>query len=135
MKRAALVLATVATFGATTIAATAPAEARGGFGPGLAGGLMPVPLSVALRRTPTGTARAMATMEVMHRHTMTITPPVTTADTHLRTTVDMPRHITVTGIEGYTVRPMPTRAAPVIMEAGIVVGVTAGKTNTGKAAA
>ena len=36
MKRAALVLATVAAFGATTIAATAPAEARGGFGPGLA---------------------------------------------------------------------------------------------------
>jgi hypothetical protein len=63
---------------------------------------------------------------------MTITPPVTTADTHLPTTVDMPRQITVTDIEEYTVRPMPTTAAPVIMAAGIVVGVTAGKTNAGE---
>ena len=38
MKRAALVLATVATLGVTAVAA--PAEARGGFGPGLAGGLI-----------------------------------------------------------------------------------------------
>src|SRR5882757_7196124 len=40
MKRAALVLATVATLGVTAVAAPAPAEARGGFGPGLAGGLI-----------------------------------------------------------------------------------------------
>jgi len=37
MKRAALVLATVAMLGVTAVAAPAPAEARGGFGPGLAG--------------------------------------------------------------------------------------------------
>jgi hypothetical protein len=35
-----------------------------------------------------------------------------------------PRDITVTDIEECTVRPMPTMAAPVIMAAGIVVGVT-----------
>jgi hypothetical protein len=40
MKRAALVLGTVATLGVTAVAAPAPAEARGGFGPGLAGGLI-----------------------------------------------------------------------------------------------
>jgi len=69
-------------------------------------------------------------MEVMHRHTMTITPPVTTADTHLRTTVDMPRHITVTGIEEYTVRPMPTTAAPDIMAAGITGGIVIGNSES-----
>ena len=37
MKTAALILATVATLGVTAVAAPAPAEARGGFGPGLAG--------------------------------------------------------------------------------------------------
>ena len=40
MKRAAFILATVATLGVTAVAAPAPAEARGGFGPGLAGGLI-----------------------------------------------------------------------------------------------
>jgi len=40
MKTAALILATVATLGVTAVAAPAPAEARGGFGPGLAGGLI-----------------------------------------------------------------------------------------------
>ena len=40
MKRAALVLTTIATLGVTAVTAPAPAEARGGFGPGLAGGLI-----------------------------------------------------------------------------------------------
>ena len=40
MRKAALTLATVATLGVTAVAAPAPAEARGGFGPGLAGGLI-----------------------------------------------------------------------------------------------
>src|SRR3981081_4494894 len=39
MKKTALVLATAATLGLSAVAA-APAEARGGFGPGLAGGLL-----------------------------------------------------------------------------------------------
>src|ERR1700712_1263553 len=40
MKKAALILATVATLGVGAVAGPAPAEARGGFGPGLAGGLI-----------------------------------------------------------------------------------------------
>ena len=40
MRKAALVIATVATLGIGAITAPAPAEARGGFGPGLAGGLI-----------------------------------------------------------------------------------------------
>jgi len=40
MRKAALILATVAALGVTAVAAPAPAEARGGFGPGLAGGLI-----------------------------------------------------------------------------------------------
>jgi len=49
MKTAALILATVATLGVTAVAAPAPAEARGGFGPGLAGGLIAGALIVVLR--------------------------------------------------------------------------------------
>jgi len=45
----------------------------------------------------------------------------------------MPRRTTVTDIEECTVRPMPTTVALVIMAAGIVVGVTTGKTNSGTA--
>src|ERR1700716_140800 len=40
MRKTALVLATAATLGLTAVAAPAPAEARGGWGPGLAGGLI-----------------------------------------------------------------------------------------------
>jgi|GraSoiStandDraft_16_1057320.scaffolds.fasta_scaffold345781_1 hypothetical protein len=40
MRKTALVLATAATLGLTAVAAPAPAEARRGFGPGLAGGLI-----------------------------------------------------------------------------------------------
>jgi hypothetical protein len=40
MKKTALVLATVATLGLSAVTAPAPAEARGGFGRGLAGGLI-----------------------------------------------------------------------------------------------
>jgi hypothetical protein len=40
MRKTAFVLATAATLGFTAVAAPAPAEARGGFGPGLAGGLI-----------------------------------------------------------------------------------------------
>ena len=40
MRKAALILATAATLAVTAVAAPAPAEARGGFGPGLAGGLI-----------------------------------------------------------------------------------------------
>jgi hypothetical protein len=39
MRKAALVLATAATLAATAVVAPAPAEARGGFGPGLVGEL------------------------------------------------------------------------------------------------
>jgi hypothetical protein len=40
MRKAVLILATTATLGFAALAAPAPAEARGGFGPGLAGGLI-----------------------------------------------------------------------------------------------
>jgi hypothetical protein len=43
MRKAAMVLATAATLGLTTVAAPAPAQARGfhhGFGPAIAGGLL-----------------------------------------------------------------------------------------------
>jgi hypothetical protein len=40
MRKLALVLVTAATLGVSTVAAPAPAEARGGFGAGLAGGLV-----------------------------------------------------------------------------------------------
>lgn len=40
MRKLALVFATAATLGVTSVAAPAPAEARGGFGPGLFGGLV-----------------------------------------------------------------------------------------------
>jgi hypothetical protein len=42
MRKAAMVLATAATLGLTTVAAPAPAQARGfhGFGPAIAGGLI-----------------------------------------------------------------------------------------------
>jgi hypothetical protein len=40
MKRAAFILATAATLAVTAVVSPAPAEARGGFGPGLAGGLI-----------------------------------------------------------------------------------------------
>ena len=40
MRKAAVILATVATLGVSAVASPAPAEARGGFGPGLAGGLI-----------------------------------------------------------------------------------------------
>ncbi len=40
MRKMALVCATAATLGVTSVAAPAPAEARGGFGPALAGGLL-----------------------------------------------------------------------------------------------
>jgi hypothetical protein len=40
MRKTAFVLATVAALGLTAVAAPAPAEARGGFGPALAGGLI-----------------------------------------------------------------------------------------------
>jgi hypothetical protein len=40
MKRIALIAATAATLAVTAVTAPAPAEARGGFGPGLAGGLI-----------------------------------------------------------------------------------------------
>ena len=40
MRKAALILATVATLGVAAVTGPAPAEARGGFGPGLAGGLI-----------------------------------------------------------------------------------------------
>jgi hypothetical protein len=40
MKKTALVLATAATLGLSAVTAPAPAEARGGFGPALAGGLI-----------------------------------------------------------------------------------------------
>jgi len=83
---------------------------------------------VALRPALMAMARAMAT--AMRQATMTATPPVTTADTHLPTTVDMPRHITVTGIEEYTVRPMPTTAAPDIMAAGITGGIVIGNSES-----
>jgi len=69
----------------------------------------------------------------MRQAIMTATPPLTTVDTRLPTTADMPRRTTVTDIEECTVRPMPTTVALVIMAAGIVVGVTTGKTNSGTA--
>ena len=65
----------------------------------------------------------------MRQATMTVTPPLTTVDTHLPTTVDMPRHITVTDIEECTVRPMPTTAAPAIMAAGITGGIVIGNSD------
>jgi hypothetical protein len=111
MKRAALVLATVATLGVTAVAAPAPAEARGGFGPGLAGGLIAGALIGGLVSNAYGYGPGMATA------------------THLPTTVDMPRHITVTDIEEYTVRPMPTTAAHVIMAAGITGGIVIGNSD------
>lgn len=40
MRKAAAIIATVAALGVGAIASPAPAEARGGFGPGLAGGLI-----------------------------------------------------------------------------------------------
>jgi hypothetical protein len=40
MRKAALILATAATLAVTAVATPAPAEARGGFGPGLFGGLV-----------------------------------------------------------------------------------------------
>src|ERR1700716_3836682 len=40
MKRAAFILTTAATLAVTAVVSPAPAEARGGFGPGLAGGLI-----------------------------------------------------------------------------------------------
>ena len=40
MKKAVIMFATVAALAVGTVASPAPAEARGGFGPGLAGGLI-----------------------------------------------------------------------------------------------
>ena len=56
-------------------------------------------------------------------------PALTTVDTHLPTTVDMPRHITVTDIEECTVRLMPTTAAHAIMAAGITGGIVIGNSD------
>src|ERR1039457_2142407 len=81
-----------------------------------------------VRDMVTTAATGRATTGVMHRHTTAaVMPPPTMAD--------MPRDTTVTDIEECTVRPMPTMVAPVIMAAGIVVGVTTGKTNTARSPA
>jgi hypothetical protein len=77
MRKAALTLATVATLGVTAVAAPAPAEARGGFGPGLAGGLIRCPY------------RRPCVERLRQRNGYGHTPA----------TVDMPRHTTVTDIE------------------------------------
>lgn len=116
MRKLALIAATAGSLALSAVAA--PAEARGGFGPGLAGGLIAGAViggiaSNAYAYGPYGYygGYGPATMAAMLRST---------------TVVDTSR-TTATAIGGSTVRPMPTMAARVIMAVGTEVGVMAGR--------
>ena len=119
MTRLALIAATAGSLALSAVAA--PAEARGGFGPGLAGDLIAGAVIGGIASNAYGYGpgygyyggvTARATMAAMPRSTMVNTPP----------TMAM-----ATAIGGSIVRPMLTMLGRDITAAGTEVGVTAGK--------
>jgi hypothetical protein len=126
MRKLALVLAAAATLAVTAVATPSPAHARYygyRYGPGIVGGLIAGALIVLLQ-APTGMDRGMATTAV-------IIPDIT-ADTIPRimgVTIPDITAVTSTGglitATGTFTRPdtPTTTAVPVIMAAGIAVGI------------
>ena len=118
MKKLALIAATAGSLAVSAVAA--PAEARGGFGPGLAGGLIAGAVIGGIASNAYGYGPGYGyyggygprSMAAMHRSTM--------VDTRL--TMDMGM-----AIGECIVRPTLTMVGRVIMVAGAEVGVTAGR--------
>ena len=109
----------------TAVAAPAPAEARGGFGPGLAGGLVAGALIGGLASNAYGYGPGYGYYGGYAPAYYDGYAPGYYGG-YAPAYYDMFRHTTATGIEEPTVRPMPTTVALVIMAAGITGGIVIG---------
>jgi hypothetical protein len=121
MKRITLIAATTAMLAVTAVTAPAPAEARGGFGPGLAGGLIAGAVIGGIASNAYGYGPGYGYYGGMGQAIM--------ADMPLPTMADMLLPMG-TPIGACIVPPTLTMVARAIMAAGTEVGVTTGEPAT-----